>query len=693
MTDQQNFDNKSRKNIFFLLFLLLLFGIVQPISADSHRPKVAVVLSGGGAKGMAHIGALEVIERAGIPIDIVTGTSMGSIIGGLYSVGWSAQKLDSLVRGQNWPFLLSDKEDFYSQNLAGREHQNTYFYSKTFSMGKKPTLGVTGGIVSGKNLMKLFRQLTAGYTDSMDFSKLPIPFACVATNIVDNTEYDFHSGSLAEAMRASMSIPGFFTPIRKGDKVLVDGGLRNNYPADLAKAMGADIIIGVTVQGPPKTADDLSNGMGVIGQIVDMNCKNKYDENLAITDIPIRVDTKGYNAASFTENAIDTLIRRGQEAAMEQWGALIALHKRLMSTGDTIIHRPTLNPEADKPLDFTNKNKDSRPSRDLITTSVGARFDTEEMAALQVDGLYQMSKLPLSLDATFRLGKRFTTSLQAVWSPGRKLKIQLGYTYKYNDMDIYLSGNKDYNITYHHHQAALSLLGIGIRNLTLDVTARWDYYNYHNMLVSGQKMNEEPVVPTLHNDHYFSYHANLHYNSENDWIFPERGARFQADYGYFTDNFVKYNGHKGFSELTANWRISFPLTRRLAIRPMLYGRMLFGSEISYVRQNLIGGQWFRHYVEQQLPFVGIGHVEYTDRHIIALQVEAQEHLTTNNYILLRVVGAQHASEANDLLRYAPMLGYQVAYYYKTMFGPVGATLGYSNKTDHMNFFINFGYEF
>ena len=123
--------------------------------------------------------------------------------------------------------------------------------------------------------MRLFDRLTAGYTDSISFDSLPIPFACVATNIVDNTEYDFHSGRLALAMRTSMSIPAVFSPVRLGDKVLVDGGLRNNYPADIAKAMGADYVIGVTVQGSPRTADDINSNASVIGQIIDVNCKNK----------------------------------------------------------------------------------------------------------------------------------------------------------------------------------------------------------------------------------------------------------------------------------------------------------------------------------------------------------------------------------------------------------------------------------
>ncbi len=212
---------------------------------DDTRKKVAVVLSGGGAKGMAHIGVLKVLERAGIPIDIITGTSMGSIIGGLYAIGYNANSLDSMVRVQDWSYVITDKEDLTKQSLTDRKKQNTYVFSRGITVGKVNYND--GGFIQGKNLAELFQQLCYGYTDSLDFSSdLPIPFSCVATNVIDNSEYDFHCGRLPVAMRASMAIPAAFSPVRLGDKVLVDGGLRNNYPADIAREMGADIIIGVT---------------------------------------------------------------------------------------------------------------------------------------------------------------------------------------------------------------------------------------------------------------------------------------------------------------------------------------------------------------------------------------------------------------------------------------------------------------
>lgn len=664
----------------------------QAQQQPQKRKRVAVVMSGGGAKGMAHIGALKVLERAGIPIDIVTGTSMGSLVGGLYATGWNASALDSLVRLQDWSLLLSDKDDYRTQNLNQRERENTYFYTKTVhSVNGKLKLQSDGGVIRGKNLMKLFRRLTAPYTDSISFSELPIPFACVATNIVDNTEYDFHSGVLAEAMRASMSIPGAFTPIRKGDMILVDGGLRNNYPADLARDMGADIIIGVTVQGAPKTADDLEKSGNILGQIVDVNCKNKYDDNLAITDLAIRVNTKGYSSASFTPQAVDTLIRRGEEEAMRHWDELMALKKEIGLPED---YRPALlHPTAEQlaPDTTATHPHHGRPTETRLLGSIGARFDAEELAALQIHGEYQQRNSPWKEGITVRLGKRIMARGRVTWQQRGRDRLALQYTFSHNDINLYSNGERDFNTTFNHHQASLTLMSLDVRNLSLDLSAQWDYYDYNSLLISREKVGEADMK--VDDEHLYSYHARFHYDSEDNGIFATRGAKFQAEYAYMTSNFYKYRGKRGFSEVSYLWRKTFPVNSFLCLQPMVYGRMLFGSNVPFVRSNVIGGPWFSHYVDQQQPFAGLGWMESVPNQFLAMQLKAQARLTTNNYILLKAALAQRSDKAGDIFHKGPLTGVQAAYYYDTIAGPIGAAIGYSTKAHKVNFMINIGFEF
>ena len=716
--------------------------------SSNERKKVAVVLSGGGAKGMAHIGALKVIERAGIPIDIITGTSMGSIVGGLYAIGYNANVLDSVVRVQDWNYVISDRENLSEQSLADRRKQNTYIYTMGLTLGKRNQ--TVGGIIKGKNLAELFYQLCEGYTDSLNFSKdLPIPFACVATNIIDNSEVVFHSGSLPQAMRASMAIPAAFSPVRVGKLVLVDGGLRNNYPADIAREMGADIIIGVTVQGPPKIADDMGNTMSILSQIIDVNCKNKYDENLAITDVPIRVNTSGYSAASFSYNAIDTLIRRGEEEAMKHWDELMALKERIgiddsfkpviptpinpdvmtekrpvtsyvfenMTRMDERFLRMKfklkkgdyIDPEREQQLttamrlDLFYKTAECRTiaedggvrvvliagNRKTSEVGVGFRYDNEEHAAVLLGADFRIAEQTMPMDGgiTLRLGKRMMARAELTLHSHSIDRPKVSYTFSRNDLDLYINGNRDYNILYFQHQTELIPLNFNIKNFNFTIGARWDYLHYKDKLVSSNSTDIN-----LDNNHYISYRATVNYNSEDNWNFPSRGARFKAEYAYMTDNFAQIDSKAGMSDLNANWRMSFPIGRQFSIQPMAYGRMLFGANIPLVFSNAIGGPWFGHYVEQQMPFAGIGNMEYVERHFVALQLQAQQRID-NHYIQVAVAGAQQTPQLNDLFDHGTLFGTRISYYYNTLIGPIGASLGYSNKTRKANFYINLGFEF
>ena len=740
-------------------------------AVSNTRKKVGVVLSGGGAKGMAHIGVLKVLEKAGIPVDIVTGTSMGSIIGGLYAIGYNSHSLDSMVRVQDWGYVITDKEDLRNQSLTDWQKQNTYILSTGITIGKKDMNA--GGIIRGKNLAELFTQLCVGYTDSLDFTRdLPIPFACAATDIITNDEVDFHSGRLPQAMRASMAIPAAFSPVRLGDKVLVDGGLKNNYPADLAREMGADIIIGVTVQGAPKTAEDMGGAMSIISQIVDVNCKNKLNENLAITDLHLSVDTKGYNAASFSLAAIDTLVRRGEEEAMRHWDEIVALKQRI-GIDDTfrpeILHplRPKVMTEKHRITSISFENMTPQDEKFLrqkfhlnridsidaklqqaLTTSMrmdlfyqtaecqlvpeklpeiskrkipgiwykvdslwnnadgvrvilsagnrksvefhaGFRFDSEEYAAVQLGlDIPLKTAIPVNTEFTLRLGKRMMARGELTAHPRSFTRPKLNFTFYRNDIDVYVEGDRDWNIRYNQSQAELTPINFDLRHFNLQLGVRWDYMNYRNKLGS-----ETTTQVELDNEHFFSYRARLKFNTEDSWNFPTRGARFNAEYAYLTDNFAKLDGQTGMSDLSANWRMSFTMGNRFTLQPMVYGRLLFGDVVPPVFGNTIGGDWFGHYVEQQMPFAGVGYMEYVEKQFVAAQLQAQERIGSKIYVLLRVAAAQKSQELKELFDYRTMLGVQGAVYYNTMFGPAGITVGYSNRTKSPHFYLNLGYEF
>ena len=732
--------------------LLSLCWLSLTVVGQEHK-KVGLVLGGGGAKGVAHIGVLKVLERAGVPVDLVVGTSMGSIIGGTYASGHDVEEMDSLVRRQNWQFVLSDREDLRHQSLHERQKQNIYVYSRGLTFGRKKGRGDSGGFIIGKNISSLFDQLTWPYIDSIDFNELPIPFACVATDVVDNTEHVFHHGVLSRAMRASMAIPGVFAPVRMGDKVLVDGGLRNNFPADIAREMGADFVIGVDVSDVMKTSEQLNSSASILSQVTDWSCKNKYEENLAITDIVIRVKTEPYSAASFSTAAVDTLIRRGEEAAMAHWDELVSLSRKIraakrrkhqqrvsasllqqrrfkigtvrfenMSDNDAAYIRRKYRLNAGDSIDpnradiiATSIRQDlyyqtakgrihQNPNGDDATVTftagprkdsqlnVGVRFDSEEMVALQANAEMPIrTKIPMDVELTLRLGKRFMVELDWSSHPLSFFRPTVSYAFLNNDIDFYESGKHTIGVTYNQHKIKASLFNFNVRNFNISIGANFDYFFNHSTLI--EQTIDSVDVGKPKDEGLISYVGKVWYSSENNWYFPTRGALFRAQFAYYTDNFIEYNKGVGIRTYSWLWRKSFPFSKRVSFQPMIFGRFIYGSDRPFLLSNAVGGEWYGHYLEEQLPFAGVNNLELAYNKLAALQLQAQYNLTSNNIVVLRVAAAQDADKTEDLLKSKTMLGTSLSYYYNSIFGPLGGSVGYSNLSKKFYYYINLGFVF
>ncbi|MCF0172222.1 MAG: patatin-like phospholipase family protein [Bacteroidales bacterium] len=323
-----------------LVSLMLLLLATFTMWAD--RPKVALVLCGGGAKGAAHIGVLKVLEEYDIPIDMIVGTSMGAIIGGLYSVGHSATELDSLVMMQDWnsvmtgsisremlPYEVKTIDDRllisvpfggdFAKSLARRgdnpeDAVNQWMYAPEGAASGLIPMGLLGG----QNIYRLFTDFTVGYHDYMEFRHLPIPFACVAVDLAAKEEVVLDSGILPMAMRASMAIPGAFAPVRIDDRVFVDGGVKNNYPVDVALNMGADIVIGVLLGHDDE--EDTAYGESLpslLIRLLDVAMDVKMDDAIKNTNVLIAPSVAGYNALSFSTENLRVLIDNGEKAARQ----------------------------------------------------------------------------------------------------------------------------------------------------------------------------------------------------------------------------------------------------------------------------------------------------------------------------------------------------------------------------------------
>jgi NTE family protein len=310
----------SMKNnaTFFLLLIAIIFNssvIAQEIERkELTRPKIGLVLSGGGAKGLAHVGVLKVLEELDLKPDYITGTSMGAVVGGLYSIGYSAHELDSLVDVIDWYSAFSDKLSFEQIGFNVKDDYTDYMLNLSGNSFKEIKLPL--GMVHGQIISELLSELTWRSIGIDSFDDFPIPFRCIAADIISGKAVVFDSGSLAQAIRASMAIPSAFTPIVLDSMLLVDGGVINNFPVQECIDMGADIIIGVYVGSDENaTADDLNTMVKIMSRsasfLGSVNAKEQIN-NLNIKIIP---DLKGASVESF--GISEEIVQIGEDAARQ----------------------------------------------------------------------------------------------------------------------------------------------------------------------------------------------------------------------------------------------------------------------------------------------------------------------------------------------------------------------------------------
>jgi NTE family protein len=316
--------------------LTLLFGIAQPAlgqrsplpptpeTGRERHPKIALVLSGGGARGLAHIGVLKWLEEHRIPVHDLAGTSMGALVGAMYSMGRSPEEMRALVEKLDWGKLLSGPPGFDELSFRRKEDRRTF--PTAVELGARGGLRLPAGVSSGHFVGLLFDQLTLPYSTVKSFDELPIPFACVATDMLAGEPIVFRRGSLTQALRATMAIPGMFTPAEVDGRVLSDGGLLDNIPTDVAKEMGADIIVAVNVGTPLGTCEEIEMLGGVLLRAIDVATIQSDRRNLKLADFVITPDLGRYTRFDF--DAAEAIIELGYRSAEAQGAQLLRLALR-----------------------------------------------------------------------------------------------------------------------------------------------------------------------------------------------------------------------------------------------------------------------------------------------------------------------------------------------------------------------------
>lgn len=366
------------------LALSLLFSPVRAAAAPAasvERPKIGLALGGGGARGLAHIGVLRVLEELRVPVDFIAGTSSGAIVGGMYAAGLSPDEIESRIVRIDWDDILSDK--VARRDLSYRRKQNDRYYLFPIEMGMRGFRPIfPRGLIAGQKVGFFLRTATLGAAGISDFDLLPIPFRAVATDLETGASVVLHKGDLTEALQASMAIPGIFSPVEIDGRLLVDGGMSANVPVEVVRAMGADIVIAVNISAPLLGRDEIDNIVDISDQTLSFLSKKTNQQQLALLrerDVLISPELSNVGTSEF-ERTMDIIVAgttatRGRAPAMR---SLTLAPKAYDAWRQR--QRATIGA---KHVDFINVRKPARVAPEIITR----RLNTEIGAPLNVDTL------------------------------------------------------------------------------------------------------------------------------------------------------------------------------------------------------------------------------------------------------------------------------------------------------------------
>ena len=344
-------------------------------SIRQYRPTVGLVLAGGGARGLAHLGVIKYLEELGIPVDVVAGTSMGGLIGGLYALGYKHDQLDSLVRAIDWPVMMSDNipnsyvgykikkyrdkfviripHRYDNEDIKRRLEQERLLERMADEAGSGSTdmlqeslnkmgLGMPDGYLYGLNVRNMLSSVSVGYQDSLSFADLPIPYANVATDLYTMTPKYWTDGSITTALRSTMAIPFYFRAVRGNGEILLDGGMRNNFPVDLAKEMGADIVIGSDM-AIHREINELNTPVDFLFQTITLLASGSAGPAMEMLDMNVHHELPGYNMLSFDDKSVDDIIDQGYRNALDHKEEFEAIAKQVVGKPVPPVHH---NPPA-----------------------------------------------------------------------------------------------------------------------------------------------------------------------------------------------------------------------------------------------------------------------------------------------------------------------------------------------------------
>lgn len=736
---------------------LFVYGQNDTLWKDSLKKdiKVGLVLSGGGAKGFAHIGALKVIEDAGIRIDYIGGASMGAIVGALYASGYTANQLDSIFKAIDFGALIQDGLPRSAKTFYEKEDAERYVLTLPFKHFK---IAFPSSISKGQNVYNLLFRLTNHVRDIDDFSKLPIPFFCVATDVETGEQVILDHGYLPEAIAASGAFPSLFEPVEIGDRLLIDGGVVNNYPLDEVKAMGADVIIGIDVQDRLLKKDELKSATDVLLQISNLQAGSSMRDKIKRTDIYIKPDIEAFNVVSFSQG--DAIIKNGIIAAELKQDQLDELARRqnanlkktaIPKDSDTIrIDRV----KVDGIKNYTRQYVIGK-LKFKVPNSITYKKFNEGLNNLAATNSFKSIKYKMDVDTAgqhilkmklrenpddmfLRLGVHYDD----LYKSGALINVTKKRFITDNDVasfDLILGDNVRYSLQYYidrgfgfsfginsdYNQFTQSLdfrlfqdrppfqipvpnninkIDIDYSDLTNQIYFQTLFkqvfsigvgLEHKRLRISTETFALDNSRTFFEDSDFYSFYGFLKFDSLDDKYFPTKGISFEGDFHNYFSSSDFNNVFENFSIGKARVMTSFKLFPKLAMTLSTEGGFrIDGSEIGGL-DFLLGG-YGNHFVNNITPFYGYDFLEISgDSYVKALFNFDYEFMNKNHFNFSGNFAntADGLFESNDWIDSPEFTGYALGYGLETFVGPIEIKYTWSPETGNSTWFFNLGFWF
>ncbi len=502
----------------------------------NKRPTIGLALAGGGAKGFAHSGVLQVIDSLDIPVDFIVGNSMGGLTAALYSIGYSGKDLERYIKSLDWNKVLDDRPE--REELPFIEKKKNGMYQLSVGLeGYQPT--VPSGMIFGQNIQMEFLSMTAPYEDVTDFDNLPIPFRCVAVDLVTGKEITLKSGSLSKAMRATMSIPSAFSPVDWDNYLLVDGMVLNNFPVDVVKEMGADIIIGLNLTTGRVEKKKLKNMFSILDRSVDIPMGNRLKENIELSDIYISQDLEGFSTSDFAPDRVAQIIERGKEAGDRNKDVLIALKEELEKYADynnwKNIERGEKNIEI---LEKREKALITPPTINKISIVGNKKFESdfiESYLSLDVGEVFETRVIQKKIDALYALNYFESVTYEIIKLDDSSIELKI--IIKEKPVNRVVAGFR-----YNDHFKIIGLLGLETNSAFIKGAQMEAYFRFGGLtefdvsVLYPSRSMDIPVYPFLKVS-YKEIPINFYYDGKKAFSFRDRSWDFSGGLNFSLSKF------------------------------------------------------------------------------------------------------------------------------------------------------------